>query len=164
MRLLLEDLGPTFIKLGQMLSTRPDMIPDEYAKELGNLRDSVPPFPFEKVKELLESELGKTIPDIFESFEKEPIAAASIGQVHVAVLKAGKKKVAVKIQRPDVKEMIRADLNILNDMASILRRSFNNIDNFDPESVIEEFGHMILREIDYTLEGRNIERFKNNLG
>lgn len=163
LRLLLEDLGPTFIKLGQMLSTRPDLISEEYADELGALRDRVPPFPFEKVKETIREELGKDIPEVFHSFQEKPVASASIGQVHAAVLEDGKTKVAVKIQRPDVEEIIRADMEILHNMANILSRTFRQIEHFEPEGVIEEFEHMITREIDYTLEGRNIERFKKNL-
>jgi ubiquinone biosynthesis protein len=162
-RLFLESLGPTFIKLGQMLSTRADLIPREYAEELGSLRDDVPPVPFEKVKEIVEDEFGKKIEEFFESFEEEPIAAASIGQVHVGVIKGTREKVAVKVQRPDIKEVIRADLEILNNIADLLERSFKNIENFDPSGIITEFGHMITREIDYTLEARNIARFRENM-
>jgi ubiquinone biosynthesis protein len=162
-RLLLESLGPTFIKLGQMLSTRADLIPKDYVEELGSLRDDVPPIPYDKVKEILEEELEGKIEDVFQSFEKEPVAAASIGQVHAGVLLKTNEKVAVKIQRPDIKKIIKADIEILNKIADILRRAFKDIENFDPQGVIDEFGHMILREIDYTLEARNIERFKKNL-
>ncbi|UCE37319.1 MAG: AarF/ABC1/UbiB kinase family protein [Thermoplasmata archaeon] len=162
-RLLLESLGPTFIKLGQMLSTRSDLIPKDYAEELGSLRDDVPPIPIEKVKEIVEEELGKKINAVFEFFDKSPIAAASIGQVHVGILKGTKEKVAVKVQRPDIKEIIKADIEILNNISELLKRAFKNIENFDPQGIIDEFGHMILREIDYTLEARNIERFKDNM-
>lgn len=162
-RLLLENLGPTFIKLGQMLSTRSDLIPEEYAEELGKLRDDVPPIPYEKVKQIIEEELRGSISETFKSFEEKPIAAASIGQVHVAVLKDNSTKVAVKVQRPNIKEIIDADMQILNNMADMLKRIFKEIENFDPQGIINEFGHMIKREIDYTLEGRNIERFKKNL-
>jgi len=162
-RLFLESLGPTFVKLGQMLSTRSDLIPKEYAEELGRLRDDVPQFSYEKVKEIVEEELGKRIEDAFESFEKEPIAAASIGQVHVAVLNESKEKVAVKVQRPDIKNIIKADIEILNKIADLLEKSFKNIENFDPSGIVDEFGHMILREIDYTLEARNIARFRENM-
>lgn len=162
-RLFLESLGPTFIKLGQMLSTRSDLIPKEYTHELGSLRDDVPPITFEKVKEILEEELEKKIPDIFESFEEKPIAAASIGQVHVGILRETNEKVAVKVQRPDIKKIIKADLEILGNIADILEKAFRNIENFDPSGIIDEFGHMITREIDYTLEARNIARFRENL-
>jgi ubiquinone biosynthesis protein len=162
-RLLLESLGPTFIKLGQMLSTRSDLIPKEYAEELGKLRDDVPPIPYKMVKKIMEEELGRQIKDVFESFEEIPIAAASIGQVHSGVLKGTKEKVAVKVQRPKIKEIIKADIEILNNISDLLKRAFKNIENFDPQGIIDEFGHMILREIDYTLEARNIERLKDNL-
>jgi ubiquinone biosynthesis protein len=162
-RLLLESLGPTFIKLGQMLSTRADLIPRDYVEELGSLRDDVKPIPFETAKKILEEELGRKIEEVFKSFEKEPVAAASIGQVHDAVLLKTGDRVAVKIQRPDIMKIIKADIEILNNMAEILEKAFKNIENFDPSGVIDEFGHMILREIDYTLEGRNIERFRENL-
>jgi len=163
LRLLLEDLGPTFIKLGQMLSTRPDLISEAYADELGALRDRVPPFSFKEVKETIKNELGKEITELFRSFDEEPVASASIGQVHAALLKDGKTRAAVKIQRPDVDEIIKADMEILHNMANILSKTFKHIEHFEPEGVIEEFEHMIKREIDYTLEGRNIERFRKNL-
>jgi ubiquinone biosynthesis protein len=162
-RLFLESLGPTFIKLGQMLSTRSDLIPKEYAEELGSIRDDVPPIPYEKVMETLEEELGNKIPELFESFSEEPIAAASIGQVHEGILKGTKEKVAVKVQRPEIKKIIKADLEILGNIADILEKAFKNIENFDPSGIIDEFGHMITREIDYTLEARNIARFRENL-
>lgn len=162
-RLFLESLGPTFIKLGQMLSTRSDLIPKEYAEELGSLRDDVPPIAYDKVKEILEEELGKTIAEVFEFFNEKPLAAASIGQVHVGIIRGTKEKVAVKIQRPDIKNIIKADLEILKNIADILERSFKSIENFDPSGIIDEFGHMITREIDYTLEARNIARFGDNL-
>jgi ubiquinone biosynthesis protein len=162
-RLLLENLGPTFIKLGQMLSTRPDLIPEEYVEELANLRDDVPPFPFDEVKVIVEEELGAKISETFKEFEEEPIAAASIGQVHRASLRETGEKVAVKIQRPNIMEMIKADIEILKDLAGVLERSFKSIERFDPEGVVKEFGHMIVREIDYTIEARNIQRFKHNM-
>ena len=118
-RLLLESLGPTFIKLGQMLSTRPDLIDEEYAQELGNLRDDVPPFPFEEVKAVVEAELGTPIAEVFSSFEEAPEASASIGQVHRAVVKATGAQVAVKVQRPGISDTIRADIAILKDMANV---------------------------------------------
>jgi ubiquinone biosynthesis protein len=162
LRLLLESLGPTFIKLGQMLSTRPDLIPEEYSEELGRLRDDVPPISFDQVKEVIEGDLKKGISDVFEYFEKEPIASASIGQVHMGVMKGTKEKLAVKVQRPYIDVIIKADIEILMDMAGVLKRAFKNIEHFDPEGVVKEFGHMIIREIDYTLEARNIERFRQN--
>ncbi len=162
-RLLLESLGPTFIKLGQMLSTRPDLIDDEFAEELGNLRDEVPPFAFEEVRAVVEAELGRPLEELFGSLEEEPVASASIGQVHRAVEKATGTTVAVKVQRPGITGTIRADIEILKDLASVLRRTFRSIERFDPEGVVREFGHMIMREIDYTVEARNVQRFRENL-
>jgi ubiquinone biosynthesis protein len=163
-RLLLENLGPTFIKLGQMLSTRPDLIAEEYARELGNLRDDAPTISFEEARAVVEAELGAKLEDIFETFEETPVAAASIGQVHRAVVRETDALVAVKVQRPDIDDVIRADVEILRDMANTLRRTFRSIERFDPVGVVEEFGHMIRREIDYTVEARNIQRFRENLG
>ena len=161
-RRFLEGLGPTFIKLGQMLSTRPDLIAEEYADELANLRDNVPPVAFEIIKETVESELEGKLEGIFSSFEEKPVAAASIGQVHRAVLKGTGQKVAVKVQRPDVAETVRADIEILKDLVGVLERSFSSIDRFNARGVVEEFERMLQREIDYTIEARNIRRFSEN--
>ena len=161
-RKFLEELGPTFIKLGQLLSTRPDLIAEEYADELANLRDDVPPAPFEIIKEILESELGAKIEEVFSSFDENPVAAASIGQVHRAVLKGTTRQVAVKVQRPDVAEMVRADIEILKDMVAVLERSFSSIARFNARGAVEEFDRMLQREIDYTIEARNIRRFSEN--
>jgi ubiquinone biosynthesis protein len=161
-RLFLEGLGPTYIKLGQMLSTRPDLIPEEYADELGNLRDNVPPMPFSAVRETVEGELGGKLGELFASFEEKPVAAASIGQVHKATLKEKGETVAVKVQRPGIAETVRADLEILSDLAAVLERSFSGIEHFDIRGVIAEFGRMMQREMDYTVEARNIRRFTEN--
>jgi ubiquinone biosynthesis protein len=161
-RQFLEGLGPAFIKLGQLLSTRPDLIAEEYADELANLRDNVPPVPFEVIKETVESELEGKLEGIFSSFEQKPVAAASIGQVHRAILKGTGQKVAVKVQRPDVAGTVRADIEILKDIVGVLERSFSSIDRFNARGVVEEFERMLLREIDYTIEARNIRRFTEN--
>jgi ubiquinone biosynthesis protein len=161
-RMLLESLGPTFIKLGQMLSTRPDLIDEDFAEELGNLRDDVPPVAFEEVGPVVESELGAPIGELFETFEERPVASASIGQVHKAVVKGTGELVAVKVQRPGITRVIKADIEILRDLANVLRRTFKAIERFDPVGVVDEFGHMIRREVDYTVEARNIQRFRDN--
>ncbi|MBM4248708.1 MAG: AarF/ABC1/UbiB kinase family protein [Euryarchaeota archaeon] len=163
-RLFLEGLGPTFIKLGQMLSTRPDLVPEELAEELGNLRDNVPPMPFATVRETVEGELGRKLGEVFERFDEKPVAAASIGQVHKAVLKGKVETVAVKVQRSGIAETVRADMEILTDLAAVLERSFSGIEQFDVRGVIAEFGRMMQREMDYTIEARNIRRFSGNLG
>lgn len=162
LRLFFESLGPTYVKLGQMLSTRPDLVPEEYAEELASLRDDVPPVPFEKVRETVENELGAKLSDLFGSFEERPLAAASIGQVHRAVVKGTGEKVAVKVQRPDIAGIMKADMEILHDLVSVLKSSFSSIPNFDPAAVLDEFGRMLQREIDYTIEARNIRRFTEN--
>ena len=119
MRKMLEELGPTFIKFGQMLSTRPDLIPLEFCKELEKLQDKVPPFPYEKVEKQIMEELKSPIDRIFSSFSLSPIAAASLSQVHLAQLETGEKLV-VKVQRPEIKKTITADLNILNVLAQLI--------------------------------------------
>jgi len=161
-RQFLEGLGPTFIKLGQLLSTRPDLISEEFSDELANLRDNVPPEPFDVIKETVESELGGKLGELFSSFEEKPVAAASIGQVHRAVLKGTKQVVAVKVQRPGVADMVRADIEILKDLVAVLERSFSSITRFDAKGTVEEFDRMLQREIDYTIEARNIRRFTEN--
>ena len=162
-RLLLESLGPTFIKLGQMLSTRPDLIADDFADELGKLRDNVAPIPQADVLRILEEEIGPDAMKYFLDFSEKPVAAASIGQVHSATMKKSGQKVAVKIQRPDITDTINADIEILKGLAGVLERTFGSIERFDPVGVIEEFQHMILRELDYTIEARNIQRFTQNM-
>ncbi|MGQ9583741.1 MAG: ABC1 kinase family protein [Thermoplasmatota archaeon] len=162
-RMLLEELGPTFIKLGQMLSTRPDLVPDDFALELGRLRDDAPPIPFERVRRRLEEELGPGAMKRFASFEEKPMAAASIGQVHAASLAGTGERVAVKVQRPGITASIRADIEILKRLAGLLERTFSSIERFNVPGMIGEFEHMILRELDYTIELRSIERFRANM-
>jgi ubiquinone biosynthesis protein len=162
-RLLLESLGPTFIKLGQMLSVRPDLIDEEFAEELENLRDQVPPEPMEVIRGTLERELGGPVEDFFDDFPDRVSAAASIGQVLRARVKGTDEWVAIKVQRSDILETIKADIRILKDLTRQLSRAFSSIDRFDPEGAVEEFGIMIIREMDYTLEARNIQRLTDNL-
>ncbi len=162
-RLMLQSLGPTFVKLGQMLSTRPDLIDDEFAEELGNLRDSVPAEPPEVIRAMIEKELGAPVEEIFDEFPDEPIAAASIGQVFKARIKGTDEWVAVKVQRSNILNTIRADIAVLKDMSRILIRAFRSIEAFDPVGAVDEFGIMIMRELDYTLEARNITRLAANM-
>jgi ubiquinone biosynthesis protein len=160
-RLVLEELGPTFIKLGQLLSTRPDLVPPSLAEELTKLQDKVPPFPFAKAKEIIESELKQPLEAIFSSFEESPIAAASLGQVHRARLKTGE-EVAVKIQRPNIKRTIEIDLEIMLYLAELLQRHIVEAEWYDPVGIVKEFAKNITKELDYTLEATNIERFAKN--
>ncbi len=162
-RLMLESLGPTFVKLGQMLSTRPDLIDEEIADELGNLRDSVPAEPMEVVRKIIEKELGAPVDQLFDDFPDKPLAAASIGMVYKARPKGKNEWVAVKVQRPNIVNLIRSDISILKDMSRVLTAAFSSIRRFDPVGAVEEFGIMIVRELDYTLEIRNIKRFQTNM-
>jgi len=154
-RLLFEELGPTFIKFGQILSTRPDLIPLEFIFELEKLQDNVPEFPFSDVEKAVAKAFGDDTP--FGSLEKEPIASASIGQVHLARLKTGE-RVAVKIQRPDIRKQIKVDLEIMNHLATLMERHIADLSFFRPIKIVEEFAETLDKELDYTLEASNMER------
>src|SRR3989344_5879132 len=161
LRKTLERLGPTFIKFGQVLSVRPDLVPISYSKELEKLQDRVEPFPFEKVKEIVEKELGKKISELFRSFEKEPIASASISQVHKAVLKTGE-KVAVKVQRPDVRKIMETDTEIMFYFAKLLEKYSEKLKDYRPVRIVSEFKQWTEKELDFRLEARNAMRFYEN--
>jgi ubiquinone biosynthesis protein len=162
LRETLEELGPTFVKLGQILSGRPDILPPAYTAELTKLLDSAPPFPGEQIVGSIEAELGAPLAELFSSFDLNPIAAASIGQAHRAVLPDGK-KVVVKVQRPDIEEVIRADLDLLRRQARFLERRSATLKNYRLSELVEELGLALQNELDYTLEGRNAERLRGNL-
>jgi ubiquinone biosynthesis protein len=162
LRRLLEDLGPTFVKLGQVLSTRPDLIPAEMMAELEHLQDHVPPEPEHAVRRVIESELGRPVEQLFASFDWTPIAAASLGQVHAACLPDGQ-RVVVKVQRPGVEPTVNADLAILGDALRYLARTPALRDLYDPDALADEFARGIHAELDYTREGRNAERLRKNL-
>ncbi len=157
-RMALEELGPTFIKLGQVLSTRPDLIPVEFVEELSKLQDDVPPFPYAEVAQIIESELGMPPGDIFQHFEETPLAAASIGQVHRAQLKDGE-EVVVKVQRPRIHRTIEVDLEIMLHLASLMERHLEEFQVSRPARIVEEFARTLEKEIDYTIEASHIERF-----
>lgn len=161
LRSVLEDLGPTFIKLGQLLSIRPDLLPEEYIEELENLQDKVPSFSFKEVKERVEKDLKAPLETFFKEFEEEPLAAASIGQVHRAITTKGQ-RVVVKIQRPKVKEVIDMDLAIMQNLAHMVRERFFVNPLYDPEEIVHEFASSIKQELDYRNEGRNTQRFQKN--
>ncbi|WP_274649333.1 ABC1 kinase family protein [Paenibacillus humicola] len=156
-RSVTQDLGPAFVKLGQIASTRPDLIPEDIIKELEKLQDQVDPFPFDEVRQIIESELKAPMDTLFAAFEETPLAAASIGQVHFAILDSGE-RVAVKIQRPSIAETIRTDLEILENLASIAERRFDWASRYQAQSMIAEFAKALLAELDYTIEGKNAER------
>ncbi|MEW9121277.1 MAG: AarF/ABC1/UbiB kinase family protein [Thermotaleaceae bacterium] len=160
-RLTLEELGPTFIKLGQILSTRPDIASEEIIFELAKLQDCAIEFPIEVVEATVESELGLNLYRAFNSFSKNPIAAASIGQVHTAKLLTGE-NVVVKIQRPNIKNIITTDINILTHMASIFDEYYKGEIPFKMVEIVDEFSNSITRELDYTVEARNAEKFREN--
>ncbi|RQW85374.1 MAG: ubiquinone biosynthesis protein UbiB [Geobacter sp.] len=157
MRLALEELGPTFIKLGQLLSTRPDIIPQNYLEEFAKLQDQVPGFSFSQVRTLIREELGGEIEELFASFTEEPIAAASIAQVHGAILHSGE-EVVVKIRRPGIVDKVETDIEVLMGLALLAARHFPENSSFDPVELVKEFARSIRREMELTREGRTIER------
>ena len=161
LRKLFERLGPTFIKLGQILSLRPDLIPPSYAKELEQLLDKVPPFAYADVKKVVERELGKPIKKIFTSFEKKPIASASVSQVHVAKLKNGD-KVAVKVQRPKIRKTMEMDIDIMFYISRLLEKHYPRIGRFKPVRIVEDFKSWTEKELNFKLEARNATRFYHN--
>ncbi len=161
MRLALEELGPTFIKLGQFLSTRADILPPNYIKEFSKLQDSVPPFSFEEVTEEVRRELGRDIGELFSSFDPTPIAAASIAQVHRARLLSGE-DVVVKVRRPGIQDQVETDIEALMLLAIVAERHIANSEIYDPTGQVRELARTIRREMDLSLEGRTIERFAAN--
>ncbi|HVJ50043.1 AarF/ABC1/UbiB kinase family protein [Desulfitobacterium sp.] len=164
LRHALEELGPTYVKLGQIASTRPDVLPDFLIQELEKLQDQVAPFPYSEARQIIESELGKSPNEVFARFEEIPIAAASIGQVYRAVLKSGE-EVAVKVQRPQISQVIETDLEILLDLAAIAERRIDWAKHYRLKEMVEEFARSLRSELDYSIEGRNAEKiglqFKN---
>jgi ubiquinone biosynthesis protein len=161
LRELLDELGPTFVKFGQLLSMRPDVLPPDIIAELRGLQDDVRPFAYEDVERVIQEELGQPIERLFVEFEPTPIAAASIGQVHRAVLPNGH-TVAVKVQRPGAPERIEADLGLLYQAARIVKERVRALDFVDVREVVDEFARAIRQELDYRLEGRNAEKLHRN--
>jgi len=158
LRMALEELGPTFIKLGQVLSARADLLPDDFIRELTKLQDDVPPVPYEKVEKVLAAELKGAQNEVFRDVEKEPLAAASIGQVHLAHLADGE-AVAVKVQRPGIRRTVEVDLEILFHLATLMEKHLEGWEFHRPTKIVEEFGHIMERELDYTVEAANMEHF-----
>jgi ubiquinone biosynthesis protein len=161
LRLALEELGPTFVKLGQLLSTRPDLLPPAYLTELARLQDALQPVPAHVIEELVEQELGRPPLDIFSSFDLTPLASASIGQAHAATLPDGT-DVVVKVRRPGATERIEEDLEILQNLAAQLSRRWVEAAGYDIAGLAEEFARTLRAELDYLAEGRNAERFAQN--
>src|SRR5438067_2736354 len=161
LREVLEELGPTFVKFGQLLSTRPDVVPQDIISELRALQDDVRPFPFEQAERVIEEDLGNSLERLFLDFAPQPVAAASIGQVHRATLPNGR-PVAVKVQRPGAARQIEADLNLLYQAARLVKERVRALDFIDTRLLVDEFARQIRQELDYRLEGRNAEAFHRN--
>ena len=161
LRMALEELGPTFIKLGQLLSTRPDFIPPEYLDELAKLQDNVPSFSSEEVRQIFQEECGRDPTEMFEYFDEQPMAAASIGQVHKARLRGEyeNREVVIKVQRPGIENIIAVDLEILAHIARLMEEHLEEVQGHRPTAVVQEFARSLSREIDFTIELFNIQRF-----
>lgn len=160
-RLAFEELGPTFIKFGQILSTRPDILPEEFIKEFLKLQDEVPPFPFQDVVKIIEQEFKRPAKELFKKIEEKPVAAASIAQVHRAVTMDGEDAV-IKVQRPDIEAIIDTDVSILRYLARLIVKYVPESRVYDPASMVEEFASTIRKEMDFTLEASYTERFRKN--
>ncbi len=161
MRMALEELGPTFVKLGQILSTRPDIIPPAFIVEFEKLQDQVPGISFDELRAQLESELGESVDELFEFIDHECLAAASIAQVHRARLKNGE-EVVVKVRRPGVVNLVESDISAMMALAKLAERHVSGSELYDPVGVMREFARTIRREMDFSREGHTIEKFRDN--
>lgn len=163
-RLVLQDLGPSFIKLGQIASTRPDLLPADVIVELKKLQESVPPVPYAEIEKVIATSLGQPLEKVFVSFDERPLAAASIGQVHRAVLATpeGDREVVVKVQRPNVGNTVQRDLELLHIMAAALERAIPETRLYSPIGLVQQFDRSITAELNFTIEGENGERFAKN--
>jgi ubiquinone biosynthesis protein len=162
MRLICEELGPTFVKFGQILSNRPDVLPEELVVQLERLQDHVPPLPGDVARKVVESELKNPVEELFAWFEPEAFASASMAQVHKATLKTGE-KVAIKIQRPGIAEIIYEDIQVMYTLAEIFENRIPSIKSFDPMGLVKSFEDSIKKELDFIHESVNIQRFANHL-
>lgn len=161
LRLVIEDLGPTFIKLGQILSTRGDLLPASYRAELAKLQDSAPPVASEQIRSAIEEEFGRSVDEVFSIFDMQPIAAASIGQAHAATLPDGS-EVIVKLRRPHIIEDVEEDLRVLVDLSYLAARHWEMARYYDIVAIVAEFAQTLRAELDYLHEGRNLERIADN--
>ncbi len=165
LRLALEELGPTFIKLGQLLSTRPDLVSPKYITELERLQDQVPPETYEDIKAEVEQELGDKVGKLFKEFDKKPLAAGSIAQVHRAVTKDGQ-EVAAKIRRPNIENIISTECEILHEVSGLLKATVFEDETVDPQRMVDEFTDAVMKEVDLSIERRSqlhfIRRFKDD--
>lgn len=158
----LKNMGPTWVKLGQLLSTRPDLLPDEYLQALSTLQDQVSELPFDEILPVLEEELGLRISRAFASFDEKPLASASIGQVHRATLRSGA-EVAVKVQRPDIRKRFVEDLDTLKDVVSIAVKHSKAARQYALNEIVEELRHILISELDYNKEARNLVILGENM-
>jgi len=161
LRIALEELGPSFIKFGQILSTRPDIIPREYVKAFDSLLDQVPPFPSEQARQIIEAELQSPLRELVAEFQDTPLAAASIAQVHRATLWSGE-EVVFKVRRPGIGEIIKQDVDILHRLADLIKRYVPDLAFLNAPALVEEFEHAVLDEMDFLREAENATRFRAN--
>ena len=161
LRLVMEELGPTFIKLGQLLSTRPDVLGKEYIHEFSKLQDKVPAVPLEEIKSQIERELGSPTEELFEAFCQEPLAAASIAQVHRGKLKSGE-EVVFKVRRPGIAKVVETDIDVLMGLAYLIEQHVPAVALYDPVGLVKEFQRNIMRELNFSREGRTVDRFSVN--
>jgi len=161
LRMAMEELGPTFIKLGQLLSTRADILPTSYVNEFRKLQDKIPPVPSFEIKQHLRDELQAPVEEIFAEFNTNPIATASIAQVHLGRLHSGE-QVAIKIRRPGIVKTIETDIDILTGLAYLIEKHIEGADRFNPCGLVDEFRRTITRELNFNREGRTVERFSKN--
>jgi ubiquinone biosynthesis protein len=161
LREMLDELGPTFVKFGQLLSTRPDIVPPDIIAELRGLQDDVRPFPFADVERVILEDLGQPIERLFLEFDEQVVASASIGQVHRAVLPNGR-RVAVKVQRPRAPQQVESDIQLLEQAARLVRERVRALDFVDTREIVDEFARSIRQELDYRQEGRNADAFHVN--
>src|SRR5688572_12337799 len=165
MRLAIEELGPSFIKLGQIVSTRPDLIPADVITELKKLQDNVPAMSIDDVRQTVQETLGATAEEIYVAFDEKPLACASIGQVHRARLVVDGEpevEVVVKVQRPRIRATIERDLDLLYFLARVIERAIPESKIYSPVGLVSEFDKAIMAELDYTVEADNAERFARN--
>ncbi len=161
LRLAMEELGPTFIKLGQLLSTRPDVLSNEYIQEFSKLQDKVPPVSYEEINAQIQRELGYPAGELFAEFSTEPLAAASIAQVHRGKLRSGE-DVVFKVRRPGIVKIVETDIDVLMGLAYLIEQHVPAIAHYDPIGLVKEFRRSIMRELNFTREGRTVDRFALN--
>ena len=161
-RSILTDLGTTYVKVGQILSTRPDLLPEAYIRELEKLQDDAPPLPFQVIREVIEDSIGQPLEDVFDEFDPKCMAAASIGQVHAAVYQG--RRVAVKVRRPGVEHTVETDLDIITSLARRLEQTIPAARRYRVAQVVQDLGDFVRRELDYLAEARNTESLRAAIG